>query len=807
MGGLLFIHAGDGFARQVYRDQHEGYWSQALPLVLEKHGFLDVTVCDEARMLAERLDDFTAVLVARLPEDAWSEELAESLAKGTVPVLAEGPLPPAVEAVLGASSHGGIDEPGYVAAWSSELGWLASSYGLGTTCSLTLHYQRPVRREEHLHWAKQPVPISAEQAEAWRAEAWRLRRWELDSASESLAEWVASSDNSVRSPVIARKGSLIGCALGIFSLLGRRHTSEPYDHCEWRTAPRSAGLEAILLGLIDLMYRARGVPRSRVLPWPDPTRWVRSIRHDFDRPLSAEDVSRTLQAHRRIGTKATWYWRPRHAHTDALRLVASDPAHEIGLHTEQPWTDGEREREIVEGATGVSVKGTAAHGAPDCFGYQGAPNVLWADENGLLYTELIQHAHVHPHRFATLEPNGEIGAKDIICLPHHQSFDRSTRQGDTFEAESEEALPMWRTSSGFLQVMNHPDLNFDELFTWLAAMPTEGCLDWTAAEAADWWRRTHTPDALRVRYLSEHTIEVTSRDGVQRLAIELLYPDGVRAKQVLDLEAGTSTTIELERDRSTAIPLSPWDGQVFVKVLNEFYEARGEDPKAPSQRRTIEQNSTLVPQRGDYVLRLLSGMAEVSVTGRNMLDLGCGFGSLPAYIAQKANPARLVAVDAAADHIRAAQQAIQGMDSLNGRLRFIQGDLRRLSELESDQFDVVTVIGVMMFLTTGRDVRKTLSEIRRVLAPGGVVLFQHANRWQRIDPFSGRRYVHLLPRRGKRVRLVSAPMLRYHLWRVGLETQCVWGWDDERRYTDGLRRYLGKTYALAARRPSKDEAN
>ena len=804
MGGVLFIHAGDAHAREVYEHEREGYWSQALPLVLEKHGFLEVEVSDAPERLGEPLGDFAAVLVARLPDSAWSRDLACTVAEGEVPVLLEGTLPPVVESALGVQTVGPIDEPGYVAAWSSELGWLASGYGLGTTCSLTLHYERPVRREEHLHWSKLPVPISPRQSEVWRAEAWRLRQWTLADETESLAEWVASADDTVRSPVIARRGSLIGCAFDLFSLLGRRHTSEPYEPGEWRTAPRCAGLEAILLGLIDLMYRASRVPRARVLPWPDPAKWARSVRHDFDRPLSAEDTSRTLAAHRRVGTKATWYWRPRHAGTDALKLVAEDPQHEIALHTEHPWTDGEREREIVEGASGVRVQGTAAHGASDCFGYQGAPNVLWADENGFLYTELIQHAHVHPHRFATLEVDGRIATRDIVCLPHHQSFDRTTKPGDTFKAESEEALPMWRESAGFLQVMNHPDLNFDELFAWLAEMSTEGCLDWTAAEAAEWWRRTHTIDALRVRTRGTTEVEVMSRDGVEQLAVEILYPDSARTKQVLDLVPGAAGVIELDRDVTTAVPLTAWDavGQRFTETLESFYERRGEDPAAPSQRVTIDQNSSYVPQRGDYILRLLSGMGDVDVENKRMLDLGCGFGSLAAYVAQKAKPARLVAVDGVAEQIRAAKEAISGVDSLTDRLDYRQGDLRSLTFLEDSEFDVVTVIGVMMFLTTGRDVRAALSEIRRVLAPGGVVLFQHANRWQRVDPFSGRRYVHLLPRPGHRVRLLSAPALAYHLRRVGLRTEAVWGWDDERRHTEGMKRYLGKTYALLGRAPT-----
>ena len=45
--------------------------------------------------------------------------------------------------------------------------------------------------------------------------------------------------------------------------------------------------------------------------------------------------------------------------------------------------------------------------------------------------------------------------------------------------------------------MNHPDVNGEELFDFLASMPSDDRLDLTAAEAVDWWRRTHVADELR----------------------------------------------------------------------------------------------------------------------------------------------------------------------------------------------------------------------------------------------------------------------------------------------------------------------
>src|SRR5205814_5768706 len=104
---------------------------------------------------------------------------------------------------------------------------------------------------------------------------------------------------------------------------------------------------------------------------------------------------------RAAGTRATWYWKASHlkppqarkpevdrASWDAVALVAAAQGHEVALHTERPWTEGSEDLQVLRQATGSGPHGSSAHGAPDCFGFQGAPNVLWADEQGLAYTEL-----------------------------------------------------------------------------------------------------------------------------------------------------------------------------------------------------------------------------------------------------------------------------------------------------------------------------------------------------------------------------------------------------------------------------------
>jgi hypothetical protein len=366
-----------------------------------------------------------------------------------------------------------------------------------------------------------------------------------------LAAWYRHTPRE-RFPAVVARRNLVGCSIGLMSYLGQLHTSEPSPAGKRCTSPSALGLEALLMGLVDLLHRRAGAVRPRLRAWPAPARWALNVRHDVDRPQSAAAVNEILDAHGRLGTAATWYWRARHlerrrlgrrrgrrARPDgraAIRAVAGRPGHEVAHHTDMLWRSADAEQRAIERAIGRRVVGTSAHGDPTCFRFQGAPNVLWAERQQMLYTELISHAHTHPHRFAALGHDGEVTALQVICLPHHRSFDRSTTQGDTYAEQVLDAAPRLLAVRGMLQVMNHPDLHPQRLFETLAALPADERLDWTARQAADWWRRTHVFENLRVE-LRDERVMVRASEPVADLAIELLAPDGARTVQVTGVGA------------------------------------------------------------------------------------------------------------------------------------------------------------------------------------------------------------------------------------------------------------------------------
>lgn len=543
---MLVVHGGPDGARRRFSAEGRGDWSQAFPAVLEKHGYLDFEARAAASVTAAELAAASCVVVARLAATDWTDPLRAFVGEGTAPVLLEGPLPAELHALAGVRSAVAAPvAPMTVGVTDAALRAAAERYGHRPGGRLEEPAQKPLPRAADQEWQTLPaVAITPAQADAWAARGWDVESWELEGGTEVLARWRGETAQ----PAVVRRGRVLATSFSVLAYLGQAHTAPPWPSGLQFTSPRTMGLEAMVLGLLDGMHQAAGVARARVLPWPRGVRWALTVRHDFDRPLSPATVAGIVDRHRLAGTAATWYWRSRHLDRppglrnrrrrqrgrEALRIVAAAERHEVALHTERLFTAGaEQERAVVERVADTSVTGTCAHGDPTCFRFQGAPNVLWAERGGMRYTELLQHAHFHPHRFVQMAPDGSIAPGDVVCLPHHESYDLSMKSGHT---GSERVLSMaeaYGEVGGLMQVMNHPDLNVPELFETLRALPRAGRWDCTADEVARWWRATHATDRLSLRVDGDR-IFARAAEPVRGLVLEVLLPDGERRSETVD---------------------------------------------------------------------------------------------------------------------------------------------------------------------------------------------------------------------------------------------------------------------------------
>lgn len=516
---LLVIHGGEELARTALATERRALWSMALPLVLEKHGYVDVeTRGPDALADPEALERRAGVLIARQAEATWTGETVARIVQSEAPVLLEAPAPQRVLAPLGIRSEGPLPPTGslHPRAAAGPLR-IAERRTEETTADPSLHWSVLV-----------PDLITAEQADAWRRTGWDAFRWTVAGAAEVLAEW---RSGSTRAAGIVRHANVTATCFGLFGYLAQAHTADPWEPGELRRGPDTLPLERLLLSLIDEMYVRAGLPRVRLRPWPAGHRWALNVRHDFDRSMPRGKVAAVLRAHRSAGTRATWYWRARHlrhpgvdlahllersvVHTAldhpepgtgrlatgrparlaagnrSLRLVARDGRHEIALHTELMWIDGESERRLVERACGARLRGSSSHGDVACVRFQGAANLLWAERHGLAYTENLQAPHRHPYRPAMVEPDGTVRLAQIVCLPKHASLDVGLSRPETYAERVAADRVRWEADGGLMQVMNHPDINQEALFELLSAFPADGRLDITARDAVDWWLSSH----------------------------------------------------------------------------------------------------------------------------------------------------------------------------------------------------------------------------------------------------------------------------------------------------------------------------
>jgi SAM-dependent methyltransferase len=860
---ILLIDPGAGFAREVYEREGRGCWAQAMPLVLEKLGYLGLeTAGPEALADPQSWERHAAILVPRLPDGAWTPEAVDLAGSGRAQLLVE--LPPReLRARLGILAAEPAAREGAVTAIDPQLAAAVGELSTRSNAHLEPPRSRPVQRAHGLGWDEVGVPIGAAQAERWRAPGWDAERWSLSAETQLLAEWIEPGGARERRPALVRRGSLVACSFSLFGYLGQQTTIQPFEAAEHLAWSRPFALEALLVALLDDMHRRAGITRARVMPWPEGAEWALSVRHDFDRAQSRGGVERVLRAHAAAGTAATWYWRARHVDGSATprervrargsdgaavaRLVAATPRHEVALHTELPWVSGEAERRALERATGRPVQGTSAHGDPNCFRWQGAPNVLWADRHGFDYTEFISHAHLHPHRFAALGADGSIEPLRVVCLPHHESLDRSTRPGDANAEGVLAAAESYRRAGGLMQVLNHPDLNLEQLSEVLRHLPRAGRLDWTAAEAADWWRRTHVASELRLEQDEDGAVTLRSPRGVRGAVLELLDPDGRRRRYSLHIEAGASVTVgaraawaggaagarvdlfshrenkssqgrgSAERNGAPEANGAPerWRESIapaFVQAARTFYEESGLDPASPEAECTLAINSSLVPGRVETMRRCLDELGGMtSLAGARVLDCGAGFGAFAAYLSLEGDAPTVTAVELRPEFAALAGEvaARTGLDRVDYRV----GDMRSLDALPDAAFDVVVVNNAFIYLTSRRDMERAVAELRRVTAPGGRVCFFHANVWQLREPFTHAPLVHLLPagvadpvsrltgwrHNHGRVRLISAPALRRMLRAGGFDRVEV-GAVRGARMARPPRAYLGRFYAAVAQR-------
>ncbi len=147
-------------------------------------------------------------------------------------------------------------------------------------------------------------------------------------------------------------------------------------------------------------------------------------------------------------------------------------------------------------------------------------------------------------------------------------------------------------------------------------------------------------------------------------------------------------------DRNKTTPICDYEGSSYQET---FWEAGGREYEDQAEAVAL---AALLPSAGDLLLEIGAG------AGRNT----------PRYQGFK----RVVLLDYSVSQLRLAQERL----GKTGRYVYVAADAYRLPFV-SGLFDAGTMIRVLHHMTDGPAV---LSEIRRVLLPGGIFILEYANK-------------------------------------------------------------------------------
>ncbi|MBH5316419.1 malonyl-ACP O-methyltransferase BioC [Paenibacillus sp. GSMTC-2017] len=129
------------------------------------------------------------------------------------------------------------------------------------------------------------------------------------------------------------------------------------------------------------------------------------------------------------------------------------------------------------------------------------------------------------------------------------------------------------------------------------------------------------------------------------------------------------------------------------------------------------------------VNRLIGWQEQTEMNQPNILEIGCGTGALTYHLTQQFPAATITALDLAPDMIKVAQERIANEEIHNqsvsnisrDRIRFVQEDIEHWSlNEEAGSFDLIVSNACFQWLVTPQE---TLKQLRRLLRPGGMLLF------------------------------------------------------------------------------------
>ena len=117
--------------------------------------------------------------------------------------------------------------------------------------------------------------------------------------------------------------------------------------------------------------------------------------------------------------------------------------------------------------------------------------------------------------------------------------------------------------------------------------------------------------------------------------------------------------------------------------------------------------------------RLLERLEYIKYTPKRILDVGAGTGYCTQALANQYGKAQIYAVDLAHNMLRQARSGVSLWQRLNKRFAYVTGDAEQLPFADASVDMIISNLAIQWC----NDLDQVFAEFRRILAPGGMVLF------------------------------------------------------------------------------------
>jgi SAM-dependent methyltransferase len=171
-------------------------------------------------------------------------------------------------------------------------------------------------------------------------------------------------------------------------------------------------------------------------------------------------------------------------------------------------------------------------------------------------------------------------------------------------------------------------------------------------------------------------------------------------------------------------PPGPRDRDETERVRRLYASYTGNERKARAWRAENPGNRAI---RAELWLAMRHAASRPLLGEGDILDAGCGNGFwLRSLLQHGIAPARLHGVDLLPERLAACRHALQAEVDLR------RADVRRLP-YPDDTFDLILMFTVLSSLARKDDIRRAISEAKRVARPAGAILIYEPRYWNPVN--------------------------------------------------------------------------